>query len=73
MIASAAMALGLAHALPVLLAAALLLVAGCIALSHALSAFTVILGPALHRLLGGAVLGLYSAWIATSAMLLAGL
>ncbi|SOE00571.1 hypothetical protein [Caenispirillum bisanense] len=73
MIAYAAEAAGLASAMPVLLAAAALLAAGWVALPQAMGAFATILGPALHRLLGGAVIGLYSAWVATSAMVLAGL
>lgn len=68
MIASAVQALGLLSALPVLLAAAGLMAAGWVALTQAMGVFATILGPGLHRLIGGAVLGLYSAWVATTAV-----
>lgn len=73
MIVYAAEAFGLYPLLPILVGAAVLLALGGVMLSQAMNAFAVILGPALHRLLGGAVLGLYAAWIVTSAMVLAGL
>ncbi|GAA0578548.1 hypothetical protein [Caenispirillum bisanense] len=68
MLAFAAQALGLADAVPVFVASAALLVVGWLALTQAMAVFATILGPSLHRLLGGAVLGLYSAWIATLAL-----
>lgn len=72
MIAYAAEAFGLYPVLPVLVAAAVLLAGGWIVLAQAMNAFALILGPALHRLLGGAILGLYSAWVVTTAAALTG-
>lgn len=62
-----------AAGLPALLAAAAALAVGLGLLRAGLTPLEPILGRRLHGLLGGAMLGLFAAWVAVSAVWLLGL